>query len=345
MGILDKLSKLIPKKEKELEFDVSPEEMEEVPGDIFGDEFEIEEGGLGEIREEEVSGGGKGEERFEELESKISKLEMTITGMQREQDEVKKSLESINQSMVELLSLYEVVSNQINPFVGDGDKAPVVMEKLDNMEKRINEFEEIVNNIKMDLETKRTEDKSLEFDTLSEAFGTLSEEVDKLSKKISEIEVEIKSEKMESKEVKRENVKENIVITADSVVDSGEVSQTPTKPRLKRIELTPTNVVVLLKWLEFLMERVGRNNLIEVLDFYVEIGWISEEVASTLLSYARGIEYYTEKHEWRLLSDDHTKSLLFIEKLSGNKIDHSTLRRVEREISKLSRGVEEIYGL
>ncbi|RLG20684.1 hypothetical protein DRN72_04810 [Methanosarcinales archaeon] len=345
MGILDKLSKLIPKKEKELEFDVSPEEMGEIPGDIFGDEFEIEEGGLGEIQEE-GSGGGRGEERFEELESKISKLEMTITGMQREQDEVKKSLESINQSMVELLSLYEVVSNQINPFVGDGDKAPIVMERLDNMEKRINEFEKTINNIKIDLETKSTEDKSLEFDTLSEAFGTLSEEVDKLSKKISEIEVKIKSEKIEGKEVKREkeNVKENIV-TADSVVDYGEGSKTSTKPRLKRIELTPTNVVVLLKWLEFLMERVGRNNLIEVLDFYVEIGWISEEVASTLLSYARGIEYYTEKHEWRLLSDDHTKSLLFIEKLSGNKIDHSTLRRVEREISKLSRGVEEIYGL
>ncbi|WP_367883340.1 FlaD/FlaE family flagellar protein [Thermococcus peptonophilus] len=46
--------------------------------------------------------------------------------------------------------------------------------------------------------------------------------------------------------------------------------------------------MIALKWLGFLIDRVGIQNLERVLEFYYEIGWISEEVLNQLLNYARG---------------------------------------------------------
>lgn len=105
------------------------------------------------------------------------------------------------------------------------------------------------------------------------------------------------------------------------------------------------SVVVLLNWIEFLMERVGRNNLMDALDYYVDIEWISEEVRSEIMAYARGIDYYVEKPTWRLLPEDHTKSLLFIERLCGRKIDRNMLSMVDREMAKVKHGLEELYGI
>ena len=52
-----------------------------------------------------------------------------------------------------------------------------------------------------------------------------------------------------------------------------------------------------------------------------------------------------EKPTWRLLPEDHTKSLLFIERLLGHKIDRARLNSVEREMAKVKHGLEELYGI
>ena len=83
----------------------------------------------------------------------------------------------------------------------------------------------------------------------------------------------------------------------------------------------------------------------EALDYYIDIGWISEDVRNEILAYARGIDYYVEKPTWRLLPEDHTKSLIFIERLMGRKIDRTQLNTVEREMSKVKHSMEELYGI
>ncbi len=100
--------------------------------------------------------------------------------------------------------------------------------------------------------------------------------------------------------------------------------------------------IIILNWIEFLLEKVGRNNLAEILEYYVEIGWISEEVCSKLISYANGIDYYVERPTWKLLPDDHTKSLMFIEQLKGRKLDKTMLSKLERDVDKVIR-TNEIY--
>ncbi len=84
------------------------------------------------------------------------------------------------------------------------------------------------------------------------------------------------------------------------------------------LDNTPETSIILLNWVKFLMEKVGRNNLADILEYYVEIGWISEEVSSMMANYANGIECSVEKPAWNL-PEVHTKSLLFIEQLRRRK--------------------------
>ncbi|HIP16629.1 MAG TPA: flagellar protein E, partial [Methanothermococcus okinawensis] len=47
----------------------------------------------------------------------------------------------------------------------------------------------------------------------------------------------------------------------------------------------------------------------------------------------------------RLTITDHLVSLLFIERLNGKKISSDILDRIEWEIRRIKKGVEEYYGV
>ncbi len=121
------------------------------------------------------------------------------------------------------------------------------------------------------------------------------------------------------------------------------------KPRLSRIPEDVLSIMIAMKWLEFLIEKVGITNLPEVLEFYSDLGWISEEVVTKLLKYARGTKPFHQDLDWKpedkLTARDHMLSLLFIERLRGRKISKDLLIKLEREVQKIKAGAEEIYGV
>lgn len=73
-----------------------------------------------------------------------------------------------------------------------------------------------------------------------------------------------------------------------------------------------------------MLERVGHNNLPRLLDYYEGIGWISENVSNRLLELADEEKRYIGP-SWTLSAEEHRKSMLFIEKISGKEIDDSLL--------------------
>lgn len=124
------------------------------------------------------------------------------------------------------------------------------------------------------------------------------------------------------------------------------------EPRKARLEKLPEDVVstmIALKWLGFLIDRVGIQNLERVLEFYYEIGWISEEVLNQLLRYAKGTRPHHRDPEWKpadkLTVQDHLISLLFIERLRGLRINRDVLDKLEREIKLLEKTLDEFYGI
>lgn len=327
--------------------------------------------------------------KIKDVETKVSKADVTLTMVQRENEEIKKTVDKIDQSVLELLSLYEIVSNQVNPFVGDDVASRATIERFEKTDKRITELGDLLVVFKNDLDSvghklnmpgisKEVESKMQDVESkltaFADAMSMLHESIEQLTLKTGEL--ANKNEVIDQNildlaettsaislrvdEIERKGVSVSSKKSAEGIEDGSEDTgagratdesnhKNPKElvpmVRLENIRTDPTSVVVLLNWIEFLMERVGRNNLMDALDYYVDIGWISEDVRSEVMAYARGIDYYVEKPTWRLLPEDHTKSLLFVERLCGRKIDRNMLSSIDREMSKVKHGLEELYGI
>lgn len=121
------------------------------------------------------------------------------------------------------------------------------------------------------------------------------------------------------------------------------------RARLERIPTDMVSTMMVLKWLGFLIDRVGMQNLENVLEFYYGIGWISEDVLNSLMKYSEGIRPHPREPEWRpderLTIRDHLVSLLFIERLRGVKITREVLDSVEREMRLIGKILDDMYGV
>lgn len=114
---------------------------------------------------------------------------------------------------------------------------------------------------------------------------------------------------------------------------------------LAKIPTDPQGIIVLMKWLQFLIDKCGRINLPEILDYYVDVEWITEDTKISLIDYSNGITAGKETKESskkdvnNLPSKDHIQSFLFIQKLKGMKFDKHFVERIDGEISRLTKVV------
>ncbi|WP_292461136.1 FlaD/FlaE family flagellar protein [Methanothermococcus sp.] len=118
--------------------------------------------------------------------------------------------------------------------------------------------------------------------------------------------------------------------------------------KLKEIPEDPMSIIFTFKWLEYLSERVGYSNIADILEFYYNLGWLSDKAVLGLLKYLKGIKTGNEEIDepsGNLTIADHLVSLLFIERLNGKKISSELLDRIEWEIRRIKKGVEQYYGV
>ncbi len=140
--------KLFKKKEEEEDEEEIEEEEEEEE-----DEEEQEEE---ETRSSSSSGGSdetveKIMERLNEIDNKLPRIDIAINNLKKEVDSLKQDLQKMDDSLKDMLTLYEVVSSQINPFVGSSKVTALSIQRLDNMEKELRELEQLVNDVVDDL--------------------------------------------------------------------------------------------------------------------------------------------------------------------------------------------------
>jgi len=83
---------------------------------------------------------------------------------------------------------------------------------------------------------------------------------------------------------------------------------------LDSLDLGNVRVIeTLLDWVQFMLSKVGPDEYPRLIDYYCNIGWISEEVAEILRRYAQGI--YVEEYQGYMLPEDHAKSLDYIARI------------------------------
>ncbi len=117
--------------------------------------------------------------------------------------------------------------------------------------------------------------------------------------------------------------------------------------KLNDIPDTPEGIILTLKWIEYLAEKVGTENVPDVLEFYYMLGWLGEKALAKLLKYLKGIRVDEEvvDNSGKLSLADHIISLLIIERLNGKQISAELLDKIEWELRKIKKGAEQFYGI
>ncbi len=144
--------KLFRKKNVDDEEEIEEEELEEEEEEFEEDEEEEQETPSG-------SSGGSGDsetiekimERLNEIDNRLPRIDISISNLKKEIDSLKQDLQKMDDSLKDMMALYEVVSSQINPFVGSSKVTALSLQRLDNMEKELRELEQLVNDVVDDL--------------------------------------------------------------------------------------------------------------------------------------------------------------------------------------------------
>ncbi|MEF8822398.1 MAG: FlaD/FlaE family flagellar protein, partial [Halovenus sp.] len=75
--------------------------------------------------------------------------------------------------------------------------------------------------------------------------------------------------------------------------------------------------LIVVEWLEFLVEEAGVRETAKALNYYESVDWISEEAADDLEAYLNGFE---DTRRGALMIDHHKQSLEFINQLNGGTV-------------------------
>ncbi len=135
------------KREKE---EVREEETEEQDlEDELSDEPVSEESSPEESQDNDMM--MKINERLNDIENRLPRMDISMSNLKKEIDGLREEMKKIEESMKDMMALYEVVSAQINPFVGSSKATKLSFERIDELERKVEEFEELILELQMDI--------------------------------------------------------------------------------------------------------------------------------------------------------------------------------------------------
>ncbi|APH39165.1 FlaD/FlaE family flagellar protein [Methanohalophilus halophilus] len=269
--------------------------------------------------------------KINDLQDKIDTIELNVQSLQEERNEIRDSLQAIEQNMQTINSSHTNLQQLLE------ENREVAQSSMEYSNKIVQVFADDLDELKIC--GQKNENR---MDTITDTLSLLMEDislVNSLNQEEGSKVEEYRKESMQVIEEMKDFVDEELKKSGSSGYHTGNNGV-----MINNIAKNSTNIKLCMEWLEYLMELVGRNNLQEILAYYEELGWISEDVRLDLLRYAEGIDFYIEKTDWKISPDDHVRSIWFMEKLAGREIDRNKLSVVEKDIKKVKNGTE-IYGL
>ena len=145
------------------------------------------------------------------------------------------------------------------------------------------------------------------------------------------------------------------------------------RPVLESIDIDSRTNLLVMRWIRFLMDRVGPEFLPDLFEYYREIGWISEEVEEYLGTVSDGtkpseFEPGSERviyeavgednilvgkqqtkqrpkkkpsEDWKLTAEEHLTSWWFVLEISGALIDKNLWHELGQRIDLFEQGFDE----
>jgi flagellar protein FlaD len=307
---------------------------------------------IGDI-EESMEGGRSADERLAEidinlveLKKKLDRLDGYVTMTRNELEETKQKNKETETNIAKLLSIYELVSKRFNPFIDEIDDRKEFEDKTEE-----NELDEMKPDDELSEKTPWDQDLK---------------EVLEVSPDMNEIGGVTIGEKIPESVTIPSSANEHFTGQIDKLTHNYTIENG--KPILSNIKMDYSTTVLVMRWIEFMFERVKRDRISLLLDYYKDVGWISDDIKSQVMGYARGeiqdvLAYeeedittepfqtntvpvdYKKVNDWRLSAEDHLKSLLFIMKIAGKEVNKDHLNSLEQEISSFKRSLEAFHGV
>jgi len=140
------------------------------------------------------------------------------------------------------------------------------------------------------------------------------------------------------------------------------------------------STLIAIKWITFLQERVPTETIPRLFEYYARIGWLSPDAQKQMTDLAAGlrpseeiieppslspfvpamrrreVEDFEEEEEkkgrfeveiedWRLSSDDHMRSYMFIQELKGERVSKDEWNAIELRLDQYKQDLRAYYGV
>ncbi len=245
----------------------------------------------------------------EDARNRITGLEGTINDtivpLRSDLEEVKKDISSMDEKLQQLMALYEVISTQYNPFI-ETSAAPPPQTREESKEEK--EIEQLLRSVAPEEFVAAPGESVVE---MQEGYETLEEPESAELAPITEEEFGID-------------------------LEPGYGPGYGPKVVLSSIPDTYSSNAFAIKLLEFLISKIGRKNLPDLLEYYESIGWIGKDARKQLLEMASGVSVREgSSTDWKLSAADNLKVLQFIQEIRGKPIRKSELEEIDRKAEKI----------
>lgn len=90
-------------------------------------------------------------ERLGTLDDDVARLKVSINSVRKDISEIRNELGRMDESLKDIMMLYEVVSTQINPFIGESKVTAASIEKLERLSEEVKEIKNTLDDILIDL--------------------------------------------------------------------------------------------------------------------------------------------------------------------------------------------------
>ncbi|AFV24590.1 flagella protein [Methanolobus psychrophilus R15] len=307
----------------------------DIDGNVFGLSSDVEK--LGSM----VAGLKEGEQhmaatvtKLDSLDEKVVSLENGLVSVLSENSGIRAELTRIEEGISELVNSYTALLVQMHESSQEANA------RFSRLEDAITGFSRMEDRLRT-VEKAHGESQSMSME-LAKSISSLMDGLGTTSGDLRDFK--------EASQLNNAKLRENLSLITEYVdselkkVGARSYKGYGQSVHLSSITKNSSNMKLCMEWLEFLMGLVGRNNLPDILSYYEELGWLTEQVRSELMQYAEGIDFYMEKPDWKLTPDDHVKSIWFIESLAGLKVDKNRLSVIDRDVERVKKGTE-IYGI
>lgn len=98
--------------------------------------------------------------------------------------------------------------------------------------------------------------------------------------------------------------------------------------------------MLVMEWVKFLIDRVGRVRLLDLLEYYEELGWLDGTEREQIMKVAVGVDGpdRVEGADWKGDRELHERSLIALERLRGREVTGQTIDSLHLDLDRLFGG-------